>query len=78
MSSTAPGKLHDFIRHPVATLNEIRVVQATLSTPLDTMASKQQRWEKVWSSRRFDKAKVLMAHEKVRQKAKDTDLEPII
>ncbi|CAK0882727.1 unnamed protein product, partial [Prorocentrum cordatum] len=71
------GKLYDFIRHPAVTLNEIRAVQGTLSTPLDIMASKKQWREKVWSSRRFDKAKILMAHDKVRQKAKDTDLDPI-
>eukprot|EP00959_Pyramimonas_sp_CCMP1952_P222753 4656916-Pyramimonas_sp.AAC.1 len=77
MSSTTPGKLYDFIRHPTVTLDEIRVVQGTLATPLDIMASKKQWCETVWSSRRFDKAKILMAYEKVRQKAEDTDLDPI-
>eukprot|EP00959_Pyramimonas_sp_CCMP1952_P105424 2203987-Pyramimonas_sp.AAC.1 len=77
MSSTTPGKLYDFIRHPPVTPNEIRVARGAMATPIEIMTTKRDWWEQAWSSKRFDKQKVMDAFAKARQKALDTDLKPI-
>ncbi|CAK0821619.1 unnamed protein product [Prorocentrum cordatum] len=63
-SNADVGKLYDSIRHPPVTLNEIRVAQGTLATPIGIMTAKRDWWEKAWSSKRFDKHKVMGAFAK--------------
>eukprot|EP00959_Pyramimonas_sp_CCMP1952_P082383 1721315-Pyramimonas_sp.AAC.1 len=64
MASTTPGKLYDFIRHPPVALNGIRVAQGAMATPIGAMTTKRDWWEKAWSSKRFEKQKVMGAFAK--------------
>eukprot|EP00959_Pyramimonas_sp_CCMP1952_P050003 1045234-Pyramimonas_sp.AAC.1 len=48
-----------------------------MATPIEIMTTQRDWWETAWSSKRFDKQKVMDAFAKARQKALDTDLKPI-